>query len=1058
MSGRPGQTYLRRERFEPNVAPAQSARVEPIEPIIQPKLEISRTDDPLERDAERMAAQADEQQALDEAEAQRLRDEEGKASGAPSVGLQRASEGGDTKVNLNGGNAVGRHSYSALQVHPGAYPAQRSRVPHPVMPASYGARPRTHLTAFFQPEARNEPVTAPDADAQRAESHDAGPTEEQATSLESYALAGAGSGTHAVGTHVQRRQSDPGAASTDVTSIVSQGTSSGGRPLDSGTQDRMERGFGHSFADVRVHVDAAADASAAAVRARAYTVGHDIVFRAGQYAPETTAGRGLLAHELAHTIQQGSAPTLQRAPDGGPPSAAPAAQPTPATGPQPPPSPASPKTKAPDPTGTPDDKAQVAKAIASKDPGDVKDIKNVNAATEDEKLELIRILTKQTWVGPFDEYKLEEIWRSFGERLPEVAGANLLLWQDSINGGAEVMKLPAVQKILIDYMNDVKQLAMSYLDKNRAYIIAEKERLGIGVAQPTAEQDRQLKLVQDATVNVKKAMQQQAQLKKIHVGYSLLGTEKGSTTGSPAIPTWTQKRFDPTEPPQANLDKDEKDKLRDYNKVKTFWDPEQNYIDTVAKQNPAIYSALQNQEDPDIWESTDPLTNTAGPIYGIAASDDPAKARAIIGQSLSQTQTLIDGAKVKIMSDKPSYRAMTPLNAQLMGGSAPSLFSNRVWREPFNKWIVEQDLKEQAEAEFYKELGVQTLTAAAFVVLELATAGTATFFVVAAAGSALTGANALESVEKFQQLADASRTNVSDSTRIVDKTAVHEAGLKAMQDVAKFLEFVGKAGIKAVDAALPNPSNTPGPARPGVDARTGKKPDDALWTWSELEAQLTQTEDGRRALAAAMLYRVKVEYGNSGESKTYYDPPPGGSKHGGTVVISRRQGTQSATLSFIHEMNHAEWENKGASIDKQIHSVGRDTYVGTMVMEESMGLAREIRAKNEMNRSGGFNQPVTRDPKVEQAYNKAVGARMTQLRAENNNYSEDYLRKHAHVAGEQALFDEFMKGNVRSSVPAKVTENGKLVTKENPTYVEYYGSAWDAANSPPPSSEPKTGR
>src|SRR5687767_3958410 len=125
------------------------------------------------------------------------------------------------------------------------------------------------------------------------------------------------------------------------------------------------------------------------------------------------------------------------------------------------------------------------------------------------------------------------------------------------------MELPAVQKILIDYMNDVKQLAMSYLDKNRTYIVAEQEKLGIGVAQPTPEQDKQLKHVQNAAVNVKKAMQQQAQLKLIHCGYSLLGTEKGSTTGSPAIPTWTRKNFDPTEPPQANLDKDEKDKLRD---------------------------------------------------------------------------------------------------------------------------------------------------------------------------------------------------------------------------------------------------------------------------------------------------------------------------------------------------------------------------------------------------------------------------------------------------------------------------------------------------------------
>jgi hypothetical protein len=61
---------------------------------------------------------------------------------------------------------------------------------------------------------------------------------------------------------------------------------------------------GVDFGQVRVHTGPAAARSAAAINARAYTVGRDIVFGAGQYAPNTMAGRQLLAHELAHTIQQ----------------------------------------------------------------------------------------------------------------------------------------------------------------------------------------------------------------------------------------------------------------------------------------------------------------------------------------------------------------------------------------------------------------------------------------------------------------------------------------------------------------------------------------------------------------------------------------------------------------------------------------------------------------------------------------------------------------------------------------------------------------------------------
>jgi hypothetical protein len=69
----------------------------------------------------------------------------------------------------------------------------------------------------------------------------------------------------------------------------------------------MEPRFGHDFSHVRVHTDAKADESARAVEASAYTVGNQIAFGASRYAPESSEGRKLLAHELSHTIQQASA-------------------------------------------------------------------------------------------------------------------------------------------------------------------------------------------------------------------------------------------------------------------------------------------------------------------------------------------------------------------------------------------------------------------------------------------------------------------------------------------------------------------------------------------------------------------------------------------------------------------------------------------------------------------------------------------------------------------------------------------------------------------------------
>jgi len=79
---------------------------------------------------------------------------------------------------------------------------------------------------------------------------------------------------------------------------------SAGEPLESSTRTYFESRFGHDFSHVRVHADDAAAAATRELGARAYTSGHDIVFASGQYAPRTRRGSRLLAHELAHVVQQ----------------------------------------------------------------------------------------------------------------------------------------------------------------------------------------------------------------------------------------------------------------------------------------------------------------------------------------------------------------------------------------------------------------------------------------------------------------------------------------------------------------------------------------------------------------------------------------------------------------------------------------------------------------------------------------------------------------------------------------------------------------------------------
>lgn len=93
--------------------------------------------------------------------------------------------------------------------------------------------------------------------------------------------------------------------SADAPPIVHQALGSPGRSLDDTTRAFFEPRFRRDFSQVRVHTDATAAESAGAVNARAYTVGRDVVFATGQYAPDSASGKSLLAHELTHVVQQG---------------------------------------------------------------------------------------------------------------------------------------------------------------------------------------------------------------------------------------------------------------------------------------------------------------------------------------------------------------------------------------------------------------------------------------------------------------------------------------------------------------------------------------------------------------------------------------------------------------------------------------------------------------------------------------------------------------------------------------------------------------------------------
>jgi hypothetical protein len=113
---------------------------------------------------------------------------------------------------------------------------------------------------------------------------------------------------------VQRLLVQRSGASADVEEVAPEVEESiqrargGGQPLEAGVRGRMEEAFGADFRRVRVHTGSRADSLNRALNARAFTTGRNIFFRQGEYNPGSSGGRELLAHELAHIMQQAGTP------------------------------------------------------------------------------------------------------------------------------------------------------------------------------------------------------------------------------------------------------------------------------------------------------------------------------------------------------------------------------------------------------------------------------------------------------------------------------------------------------------------------------------------------------------------------------------------------------------------------------------------------------------------------------------------------------------------------------------------------------------------------------
>ena len=117
-------------------------------------------------------------------------------------------------------------------------------------------------------------------------------------------VSGAGKALSSLGSMLfKRREGADAAGEADPEAV--RGELGTGQALDSSVQRRMQSAFGQDFAGVRVHTDAKARELSDGLNARAFTIGNDIAFGGDEYKPGTPVGDALIAHELAHVVQQG---------------------------------------------------------------------------------------------------------------------------------------------------------------------------------------------------------------------------------------------------------------------------------------------------------------------------------------------------------------------------------------------------------------------------------------------------------------------------------------------------------------------------------------------------------------------------------------------------------------------------------------------------------------------------------------------------------------------------------------------------------------------------------
>ena len=418
--------------------------------------------------------------------------------------------------------------------------------------------------------------------------------------------------------------------------------------------------------------------------------------------------------------------------------------------------------------------------------------------------------------GTLDSVEAQRaLWESFGQDLMPVAAENLDLFKASYRRGV-VSGVDSVKRIQAAWERDVKATGNSHLSKNAQLVMNEMERVGIASsAAPTQkpasdaapEEQVRLAAMQDAarkTVLAEKALRD---MLEIPVGYHseerqgygpirMLETFDpqnppttplaGPVRGLQQTGEWWIARIDAVDPPlDAQADAAMGRRVaQPYTNVKQTYDALRAQVSLFMNDFPAVYAAKQ-----------------AGRLEELAKAD-ARQAQAIVSSTLQGVRANIDKTIPKLKDDEEFWLKLKPIHDQLVKGMVQG---SQPWTDPAYAFIAKEIVKDFETAEFWKDLGLSVLAAAAFLVAELATAGGATFFLAAGVGVGITGYQTYKAWDDYFTLATAADSEMSEESQLVYPGQAQAALLGAiLQTAFGFLDVGGplKHWAKAAKAGL----------------------------------------------------------------------------------------------------------------------------------------------------------------------------------------------------------------------------------------------------------------